>query len=98
MKVTAAEWSERVASWRASGKSAFEFAEAKGYAPKLLRWWASELRRRERDKPTVQLAQVRVRPSGGPVQVIVGGARIEVRAGFDAELLRSVVEALGGPR
>jgi transposase-like protein len=32
---------------------------------------------------------------GGPLRVRVGVAEIEVRAGFDAQLLRAVVEALG---
>jgi len=35
-----------------------------------------------------------VSPSG--VSVRVGEARVEVERGFDAELLRSVIDALGG--
>lgn len=99
VKASAAEWSERVVAWRASGRSASEYAAGKGYSSKLLRWWGSELARRERKAPRVQLARVvRVAAPSAPLTVAVGGARIEVRAGFDHALLRDVVEALGGMR
>ena len=96
MKSSAVEWTERVESWRASGQSAAEFAVGKEYSEKLLRWWGSELRRREQRRARVRVARV-VRPSPRePLFVAVGAARIEVRAGFDRELLRCVVAALGG--
>jgi len=46
---------------------------------------------------------LRVRPApraaaGEPVVVSVGAARIEVRTGFDRNLLRELVDALGGSR
>lgn len=99
VKATAAEWAERVRAWRESGQSAPEFAEGKGYSEKLLRWWGSELARRERQKPRVQMARVvRVPPASVPLTVAIGAARIEVRAGFDRALLRDVVDALRGAR
>jgi hypothetical protein len=99
VKATAAEWTERVRAWRESGQEAAAFAEGKGYSSKLLRWWGSELARRERAKPRVQLARlVRVAPPSMPIVVAVGAARIEVRAGFDRAVLREVIDALGGPR
>ena len=98
-KTRAPEWAERVRAWRESGKTAAEFAEAKGYSDKLLRWWCSELARRERAKPRVRLARlVRVPAPSVPLTVAIGAARIEVRAGFDRVLLRDVVDALGGAR
>jgi len=103
VKATAAEWTERVRAWRERGQSAAEFAAGKGYTEKLLRWWGSELARRERHKPRVKLARwVRVPTSGvaasTPLTIAIGAARIEVRAGFDRALLRDVVDALGGSR
>ncbi|MGH7435709.1 MAG: IS66 family insertion sequence element accessory protein TnpA [Polyangiaceae bacterium] len=100
VKTTAAEWTERVRAWRESGRSSAEFAEGKGYSEKLLRWWSSELARRARQKPRVQLARVvRTPPTASvPLTVTIGAARIEVRVGFDRALLRDVIDALGGAR
>jgi hypothetical protein len=106
MKTTAAEWTERVRSWRASGLSAPDFARPEGYSAKTLSWWASELKRRERVKatgtPTVAMARVRVARRRSErdetLSVLVGDARIAVRRGFDAALLREVVAALGVAR
>jgi hypothetical protein len=69
----------------------------KSYSDKLLQWWGSELARR---KPAaVKLARVvRVPAPSAPLTVAVGAARIEIRGGFDAALLRDVVDALGGAR
>jgi hypothetical protein len=98
-RATAAEWTERVRAWRESERSAPEFAAGKGYPEKLLRWWGSELARRERQKPSVRLARVVHAPrASAPLTVVVGAARVEVRAGFDRALLREVVDALGGAR
>ncbi len=99
VRTTAAEWAERVRAWRESGKSAPEFAASKGYPEKLLRWWSTELARRERKKATARLARVVPAPAASaPLTVVVGAARVEVRAGFDRALLRQVIEALGGAR
>jgi hypothetical protein len=98
-RATAAEWAKRVGAWRESGQDTAAFVAGRGYSAKLLRWWGSELARRERRKPGVKLARiVRVAPSSTSLTVAVGAARIEVRAGFDRELLRDVLDALGGGR
>jgi hypothetical protein len=106
MKTTAAVWTERVRAWRASGLSATDFANPEGYRAKTLSWWASELKRRERVKasapPRVSMARVRVvhrrAERDESLSVVVGAARIAVRRGFDAALLREVVAALGAAR
>lgn len=58
-------------------------------------------------KPTVTMARVVRRRRGRPaaagaaareLAIAIGGARIVVGHGFDAELLRAVVAALGGGR
>ena len=106
MKTTAGMWAERVRAWRESGLSATDFARPEGYRPTTLSWWASELKRRERVKASaplkVVMARVRVvrvrSERDETLSVVVGAARIAVSRGFDAELLREVVAALGAAR
>lgn len=40
---TESKWAARVASWRASGQSAAEFAAGRDYAASTLRWWGYRL-------------------------------------------------------
>jgi len=108
MTGTEAKWSERVADWRASGKTAEEYAQGRGFEPSTLRFWSSRLRQIEGRTakgatPRVRMARVvsvgsRVPAAERPLVVVVGGARIEVRGGFDRRVLREIVDALGGER
>jgi hypothetical protein len=109
MTATQAKWSERVQAWRASGKTAEEYASAFEFQASTLRYWASRLKTESAEKPVVMARVVRrrsralvVQPVGADVQsevaVEVGRARIIVRRGFDAELLRQVAAALGSTR
>jgi len=101
-------WNERVRAWRASGQAAPEFAAGRGFEASTLRYWASRLRRRPAEEaPTpadgARVRMVRVTPVATsavtkPVTVSIGAARIDVHAGFDRELLRAIVDALGGGR
>jgi hypothetical protein len=103
---TETKWAERVRQWRASGKACKEFAAGQDFKPSTLRYWASELNRRSPKEAKVSTSATRVRlvrvqpvarrPSDEPIVVTIGGARVEVRAGFDRALLREVLEALGG--
>lgn len=104
-KPTEGEWAERVRAWRASGVTSEAFASAGGYRSQALVWWAGELRRRAQPSVAatskVALARVAVtrggqgEPRDEALTVLVGSARIVVRRGFDASVLRDVVEALG---
>jgi hypothetical protein len=101
MTETETLWTERVAAWRASGLSAPKFAEAYDFTAGTLRWWASRLSKGTA-KPVV-LARVEVRANreeSSGVRIEVGGVRIVVAHGFDADVLRAVVGALhgAGPR
>jgi putative component of toxin-antitoxin plasmid stabilization module len=112
MTATQAKWSERVQAWRASGKTADEYASAFEFQASTLRYWASRLKTESAEKPAVMARVVRrrsppgdVEPAGAgvegvqpEVEIAVGGARILVRRGFDAELLRQVAAALGNAR
>lgn len=107
---TAAKWAERVRGWRASGASAASFAAGQGFAASTLRWWDSKLT--QAAKPPVAMARVVRSAAGKPAAAAevaaspnaptltleVEGVRIVVRRGFDAELLRQLVHAIGGAR
>lgn len=54
-------WKSRVAAWKASGQTAEVFAEKQGLMAGTLRWWASRLRREQRQSDgssSVRLARV----------------------------------------
>ncbi len=103
MTETEAKWSERVREWKASGRTAKEYAEGREFKASTLVYWASCLRTgiggapRAKREPRVRM--VRVVPStvrvDDTIVVAIGAARVVVRAGFDAALLRQVVRALG---
>jgi len=106
MTATEMKWSERVASWRASGRSAEEFAVGQGYEGSTLRLWSSKLKARTAARTTPAIARV-IRRSAAPPSPVpasdeliveVGATRIVVRHGFDGELLRDVVAALRASR
>jgi hypothetical protein len=110
MTDTETKWTERVRAWRASGRTAREFAEGQEFKPSTLTYWASQLRRSGsaegggagKRASRVRMVRVVGKASAAPreetVVVAVGTARIVVREGFDRGLLREVVEALGGSR
>jgi hypothetical protein len=109
MTATQTKWSERVQAWRASGKTAEEYASAFEFQASTLRYWASRLKTEFAEKPVAMARVVRRRSRAlvvepvsanvrSEVEIEVGGARIIVRRGFDAELLRQVAAALGNAR
>jgi hypothetical protein len=99
MRATAKEWAERVRVWRESGQTAETFAAGKGFTEKTLRWWSGELARVSRRPSPIPIARVvPTRRESTALMVIIGAARVEVRAGFDGALLRELVDALGRTR
>jgi transposase len=101
------EWTERVASWRASGLRAVEFCAGRDFTAGALRHQAQRQERRQRAMagaeagPTIRIACVeRVTPAAvspapsGMLTVDLGGARVTVPAGFDAATVRAVLETL----
>ena len=57
MTSTEAKWAERVREWRASGKTAEEFAAGFEYEVSTLRYWASRLKTGA-ERPALVIAQV----------------------------------------
>jgi hypothetical protein len=104
MTETEAKWSERVREWKASGRTAKEYAAGREFKASTLVYWASCLRtgtggapRAQKREPRVRMVRVvptRVRVDD-TIVVAIGPARVAVRAGFDSALLRQVVRALG---
>ncbi len=93
---TEQRWRERVLAWRASGQTADEYAEPRGFAGGTLRWWSSRLGAMTAPRFVQLVPRPPVlAPATTDVVVEVGHARIRVSAGFDAALLADVVRALG---
>lgn len=107
MSDTKITWRRRVASWRASGQTADEFAAAHGFAPSTLRWWASQLKRETATTttspaaPLVRMARVIRAPSSSMsrgsvvIDVLDLRTRVTVEAGVARETLAAVFGALG---
>jgi hypothetical protein len=95
-----AERQREVAGWRASGLSAVEYASARGYSPGTLSRWARRATSTERKARVTAPKLVRLEVAAvvavTPLVVEAGRGRVMVSAGFDAALLRAVVEALAG--
>jgi len=91
-------WAERVRAWRASGESAEDFAEGKGFAGSTLRVWSSRLGQMAGSPRLVQLVPRAPVPApsaaSGSLEIEIGEARLRVSRGFDRELLAEVVSVL----
>ena len=99
-----------MAAWRASGESAQKFAEGRDYTVHMLRYWARRIAEEAAasSEPSIRLARVvrapaeaaalpsaTTRPPVGAALVLeVGGARVQVPAGFERATLRAVLEVL----
>lgn len=70
---TEAEWRRMVRAWKESGAISSVFAVAQGVLPITLRWWSSELKRRDRRAAAAPTALrfVELKPRPAPVAVSV---------------------------
>lgn len=84
-------WAKRVAGWRASGRTAEEYAAGRGFAGSTLRWWASHLGRRT--PAIVQVVRSTSARDAG-IELAVGDVRVVVHTGFDRALLGEVLDVL----
>ena len=91
------EWRALVAEWQASGESRKAFASRRGLAQGTFTWWAWRLRERTADAEPAFLDVVVVDSVVEEVPdliVDVGQVRVRVAAGFDAQGLLRLVDAL----
>jgi transposase-like protein len=93
------ERGREVEGWRSSGEGVRQYATRRGYSETTLRKWirAAEARPWVSAPGLVRLvprSAVEAGETESELVVEVGGARVRVRRGFDAALLRGVVSAL----
>lgn len=82
-----------VAAWRGSGQTAYGYARAHGLSQGSLKRWAEHAERAS--APSFAKVEVVPKPAVGTALVVrVGRTELVVGSGFDAELLRRVVQAL----
>lgn len=98
---TMAEGELMVAALRASGETPAAFAQRHGLHEVRVQRWVARVGKKARSAAParpVGFAPVRVtsaQPATSGLEVVVGGAVVRVGRGFDDELLRRVVAALG---
>jgi transposase len=88
------EWRELVEAWSRSGVSAAEFAGAHGLSPATLGWWRWKL---GTSRPVAEFLDVVVTEAAvaSPDLIVeVGGVRVRISTGFDAQDVRRLVDAL----
>lgn len=92
------KWEAKTADFRASGLSGAKSCEKHGFRKKQFYYWLAKFKDAvaQAETPT-QWLQVEMEEPEAPVSVIeikVGKAAIEVKPGFDPQLLAEVVRAL----
>jgi transposase-like protein len=110
VSTTEARYRRLLEEWEQGEETANTVAARHGIAAATLRWWRSELRRRDRDRAapvgTATLLPVRVTtpwpsPASLPTsafEVVLNGGRrvLRIPAGFSTADVRALVEALEG--
>ncbi len=92
------QWEKRIAHWRASGLSMLAYCREHGLSYTPLVRWRRRLERVSAPAPTLTLIPVVASaPNRCPIVIrLPNGVGIEVADGFDAALLRAVVQTLQG--
>lgn len=95
------QWEKRIDEYRASGQSVREWCAANGVKPGRLWYWLRRMKTEDAEAKPARWLSVEVgspftaeRQAGAGLLVKVGKAGIEVKPGFDPELLTAVVRAL----
>lgn len=92
---TRALWASRVREWRSSGKTAAEFAAARGLNAATLKWWSSEFNRPRPSTPPVVEVQLGTTSIASALEVLLpGGSSIRVPRDFDEATLRRLLAVL----
>jgi hypothetical protein len=97
---SAQDWAMLIWELDDSRLSVSEFAAKKGVSPRTLAWWRWKVRQAgvERSDDGLRFVELAVEADRPPASIRLHFERlhmeIEVRQGFDAELLRTVVGAL----
>lgn len=99
-RVSAEQWHERVKAWVASGKTAAEFASARGLDPRQLTWWKWKLSRQARPSraafvPVHVMSEASANPRAGIDVTFANGVLVRVPAGFSSRALAELIEVVG---
>ncbi len=93
------QWEERVIAYRSSGQNVREWCAANDVKPERMWYWLRQAKSQGgKEQSTAWLQAVvssgTVPGEGAGLVVRVGKASVEVRPGFDPDLLRAVIRAL----
>jgi hypothetical protein len=97
---SAQDWAALVGELDASGLSVSHFAARQGLSARTLAWWRWKVRQGQVERPDdgIRFVELAVEPDPAGTAIVLRierfGMEIEIRPGFDPELLRTVVGAL----
>jgi hypothetical protein len=94
-------WEQRCAQYKKSGLSRKGFCKKHRLKLSTLAYWLSRLGKQEKERGLVELDRTSIAPLVLVPELVVSVGqdyRIEIRRGFDAQLLSEVIQALGGLR
>ena len=92
-------WERRREQYKKSGLSRKAFCKKHNLKLSTLAYWLSRLGKQEKERGLVELDHASIAPLVPGLVVSVGqDCRIELRKGFDPQLLSEVIHALGGAR
>lgn len=97
------EWERRIADFQASGLTQMNWCEHHGLKLHQLKYWLKRIqgtkeqavRTQKKQWVPLELAKESPVSEQNPMQIKVGQATIEVKTGFNADLLADVVKVLG---
>ncbi|MGI6357257.1 MAG: IS66 family insertion sequence element accessory protein TnpA [Bacillota bacterium] len=88
------QWEARIAAFKDSGLSGAKWCEEQGVNAHQFYYWKAKLKSDNQPAKRAGWLQVEVSDPVASLEVRVGTAIIEVKPGFNPELLASVVRAL----
>jgi hypothetical protein len=88
------EWEPRVAEFRASGLSARKWCEQNEISEHKLRYWISRLSEWPQPVDWARVDVAASRTFSSSISINIGVASIEVRGGFDPDLLLEVLSVV----
>lgn len=101
------EWESRVLDYRQSGLKAVDWCALNGFAVHRLKYWITKVNRISKDTDAKQedagsqnggfgwaAVEITDSHSTSGISICIGGARIEVKSGFDKSLLSDVLDVV----
>jgi hypothetical protein len=95
-------WKQHIESWQETGLTQAEYCRRNNLKHHQLVYWKKRFLKTETDVSFVplkleDLLDIPAQPEGAPLCLVINNCfKIEISAGFDAQLLRQLIFALGG--